>query len=155
MFSISSIVSGSHVDYSISREIAAGWVGFGARAGSPGGFLPGTSSGSVSGARRHEFYSPPPHPVYPGSELHRREGVGVVLGVGRNVSDHRRVARQRTQAVFQEVGELVLFVWKVFLAVEDRQEDVSEAGQGDSPACLAPFRITQVDQVQSASTSSH
>lgn len=61
---------------------------------------------------------------------------------------HRSVAGQRAEAVFQQVGQLVLLIGKVLLAVENRQQDVADARQGDSTAGFPPFGVPQVDQMQ-------
>lgn len=66
------------------------------------------------------------------------------------MDDHRRVAGQGTEAVLQQVGQLVLLVGQVLLAVEDGQQDVAHAREGDPTAGLSSFGVPQVDQMQTA-----
>ena len=71
------------------------------------------------------------------------------------MSQHCRLASHRTQAFFQYLGDFALPVRQVLLAVEDAQNDIAQARQGDAIGARQPrpFAAAKVNQVEPGSTS--
>lgn len=59
------------------------------------------------------------------------------------------LATHRAQHLPQQLGHLALLEGQVPLAVEDPEDDIAEAGDGDgAPQGLGPLTTSEVDQMQ-------
>ena len=69
---------------------------------------------------------------------------------------HGRVAGEGAQALAEHLSHLALPAGQVFLPVEDGEDDVAKAGEGDA-STLLPGSLTtsKVDEVKPAPSSNH
>jgi len=84
-------------------------------------------------------------------QLNGSERLCIMLGIGRYVRYHGRVAGQRAEALLEQLCQFVFLVGQVLLAVKDREKNIAQAREGNSTRRLAAIRISQIHQMQSTS----